>query len=66
MGDGLDRVVEAVAAMEAAAQDLAVLHAGEGALDTGPRPWVLGVVALLVGQQGPAGAFAAGTTRGRC
>ncbi|OKJ64772.1 hypothetical protein AMK27_02495 [Streptomyces sp. CB02009] len=35
-----------------------MLHAGEGVLNTGPDLAVLGVVFLLVGQQGPAGAFA--------
>lgn len=57
VGDGLDRVVEAVAALSAVAEDLVVLHAGEGMLDTGADPAVLGVVLLLAGQQGPSGTF---------
>lgn len=55
---GLDRVVETASALSAVAQDLVVLHAGEGVLDAGTDPAVLGVVFFLAGQEWPAGAFA--------
>lgn len=48
---------KAVAALWAVAEDLVVLHAGEGMPDTGPDPAVFGVV-LLAGKQGSPGAFA--------
>nr|BEK63371.1 hypothetical protein KPHV_05980 [Kitasatospora purpeofusca] len=35
VADGLHRVVQAVALLSAVAEDLPVLHAGEGALDAG-------------------------------
>jgi hypothetical protein len=48
-----DRVVESVAGLPAVAEDLVVLHAGEGVLDAGPD-----LAVLLARQQGPALAFA--------
>lgn len=58
VGDGLDRMVEAVAAaLAAVTQDLAVLHPGEGMLDAGTDPTVLGVVFLLTREEWPAGPF---------
>ncbi|GAQ75822.1 hypothetical protein T45_07610 [Streptomyces turgidiscabies] len=58
MGDGLDRMVEAVAAaLAAVTQDLAVLHPGDGMLDAGTDPTVLGVVFLLTRGEWPAGPF---------
>jgi hypothetical protein len=58
VGDGLDRVMETGAALSAVAEDLVVLHAGEGVLDASPDPSVLGVAFFLAGQQGSSGAFA--------
>ena len=57
MGDGLDRMVEAVAALAAVTQDLVVLHPGEGMLDAGTDPTMLGVVFLLTREEWPAGPF---------
>ena len=48
---------KAVAALWAVAENLVVLHAGEGMPDTGPDPAMFGVV-LLTGRQGSPGAFA--------
>ncbi|GAA3503381.1 hypothetical protein GCM10019016_104910 [Streptomyces prasinosporus] len=45
-GDGLDGVLEAVATLPAVAEDLVVLHPGEGVLDTGADPAMLRVVLL--------------------
>jgi hypothetical protein len=57
-GDGLDGVVEAVAALPAVTEDLVVLHAGEGVLDAGTDLAMLRVVLLLALQQGSPRAFA--------
>jgi hypothetical protein len=57
-GDGLDSVVEAVAALSAVAEDLVVLHPGEGVLDAGADLAVSGVVLFLALQQRSPGAFA--------
>jgi hypothetical protein len=57
-GDGLDGVVEAVAALSAVAEDLVVLHAGEGVLDAGEDLAMLRVVLLLALQKGSSGACA--------
>lgn len=46
-GDGLDGVVEAITFLTAVAEDFPVLHAGEGVLDAGTDPAVLGVVLFL-------------------
>lgn len=51
-GDGLDGVAEDVAFLAAVAEDLPVLHAGEGVLDAGADAWVFGVVFLLAAQEG--------------
>ncbi len=56
--DGLDGVVEAVAALPAVAEFLVVLHAGEGVLDMGADLAMLRVVFFLALEQGPSGAFA--------
>lgn len=58
VGDGLDRVVEAVAALPAVAEDLAVLHPADHMLHPGTHLAVGGVVVLLARQQGPARALA--------
>lgn len=57
-GDGLDGVVEAGAFLAAVAEDLPVLHAGEGVLDAGSDASVFGVVLFLAAQEGTAGSFA--------
>ena len=55
MGDGLDGVVEAVAPLAAIAEDLPVLHPGEGVLDAGTDASVFGVVFFLAAQEGSSG-----------
>lgn len=57
MGDGLDCMVEAVAALAAVTQDLVVLHPGEGMLDAGTNPTMLRIVFLLTREQWSAGPF---------
>lgn len=58
MCDGLDRVVKAVAALSAVAEDLVVLQSPDRMLDPCTDPAMLRVVGFLAGQQGPAGSFA--------
>ena len=52
VGDGLDRVVEAVAALSAVAEDLVVLHPTDHMLHPRTHLAVGGVVLLLARQQG--------------
>ena len=66
MGDGLDRMVEAVAALAAVTEDLVVLHPGEGMLDAGTDPTMLGVVFLLTREEWPAGPVFGAGRPGRC
>jgi len=54
----LDRVLEAVAALSAVAEDLVVLHPADHMPDAGTDLVVGGVVVLLARQQGPVRAFA--------
>ncbi len=65
MGDGLHRVVEAVAVLSAVAEDLVVLQSPDRMLDTGTDPAVLRVVGFFAGQQRPTGSFAVRDDR-RC
>lgn len=58
VGDGLDRVMEAVAALPAVAEDLVVLHAADHVLHPRTHLAVGSVVVLLARQQGPVRAFA--------
>lgn len=58
VGDGSDGVMESIAALAAVAEDLVVLHAGEGVLDARTDLAMLGVVGFFTGQEGPALAFA--------
>ena len=55
--DGLDRMVESGSLLPAITQDLVVLHPGEGMLDAGTDPTMLGVVFLLTREEWPAGPF---------
>lgn len=57
MGDGLDRMVKAVAALAAVTQDLVVLHSGEGMPDSGANPTMLCVVFLLTREEWATGPF---------
>lgn len=57
-GDGLDGVVEAVAALPAVAEDLVVLHPADHVLGAGADLAVGGVVLPLALQQRPSGTFA--------
>ena len=66
VGDGLHRVVQAVALLSAVSEDLVVLHAGEGVLDAGAHPAVFGVVLLLGAQERSAGASAVRDDQVRC
>lgn len=50
-GDGLDCVVEAVAALPAVAKALVVLHAGEGMVHAGPHASMFGRVRFQAGQE---------------
>ncbi|MGW5776512.1 hypothetical protein [Streptomyces sp. NPDC003863] len=50
--------MEVVAVLAAVAEDLAVLHAGEGVLDAAPDLSMFGAACLLAGQQGSSGTFA--------
>jgi hypothetical protein len=56
--DGLDRVVKAVAALSAVAEDLVGLQSADRMLDSCADAAMLRVVGFLAGQQGPAGSFA--------
>ncbi len=58
VGDRLDRVVEAVAALPAGTEDLVVLHPREGMFHAGADLAVFGIVLLLARQEGPPLAFA--------
>ncbi|GAA3581351.1 hypothetical protein GCM10022295_73220 [Streptomyces osmaniensis] len=62
VGDGLDGVVEPVAALSAVAEDLVVLHASDHMLD--PRTYLAvgGVVGFFAWQQGASGRLRCGTT----
>jgi hypothetical protein len=62
VGDGLDRVMETGAALSAVTEDLVVLHPGEGVLDAGPDPAVLGVVFFLPGRSARPGRLRCETT----
>jgi hypothetical protein len=57
-GDGLDGAVEAVATLPAVAEDLVVLHPGEGVLGVCPNFAVLRLVRFFTGRQGAPGRFA--------
>lgn len=58
VGDGLDRVVEAVAVLSAVAEDLVVLQSADRMLDPRTDSPMFRVVGFFAGQQGAAGAFA--------
>ncbi len=57
VSDSLDRMVETITAPAAVTQDPVVLHPGEGMLDAGTDPTMLGVVFLLTREEWPAGPF---------
>lgn len=58
VGDGLDRVVETVAAPAAVAEDLVVLQPADDMFHADTNPAVLGVVVFLSLQQRAPGALA--------
>lgn len=58
MGDGLDRVVEAVAVLAAVAKNLVALQTADRVLDPRADTATLLVVGFLAGQQRPTGSFA--------
>jgi len=57
VGDGLDRVMEAVAVLSAVAEDLVVLQAADDVFHAGADLAMGGVVVLLAREQSPSGAF---------
>lgn len=62
-GDGLGCVAEAVAVLAAVAEDLVVLHAGEGVLDAAPDLSMLVLPASSPGSRARTGRLLCGTTR---